>query len=480
MESKYDKIKNFDMTLAECRLVLESIGGLVVVDAKGRIKFFSSDIYKSIEATNSKELPENLIGKPIAEVHPTTKIMKALNEDAKDEIKIYSGSGTLNVTRIIPMIKDGKLEGVVDLDLFANSWDVSVFYQRIQEMKQKGKINLPETVEQMEEQNSKIAGFKYTIADIVGKSHQMEKLREDIYKLVESTSTVLIYGETGTGKEIVAHAIHGLGGRQVFPFMEVNCAAIPESLFESEFFGYEEGSFTGATKGGKAGIFEQADHGTIFFDEIDQIPYNMQPKLLRALQEHEISRIGSKKVPVDVRIIAATNKDLRSMILNKKFREDLYYRLNVVTIQIPPLREHKEDIPNLVEHRIEYLNKVLNRSIKGITKEAMSLLCQYDWPGNVRELFNIIERSINLCEEDLISADYFGELLLDIHKGNQMFSNDEVHGTLDSIMAFVEKDSIIKALAVCGKNKTQAAKLLGISRTALHHKITKHKIENHK
>lgn len=203
----------------------------------------------------------------------------------------------------------------------------------------------------------------------------IQSLKNDIYKLAESSSTVLITGETGTGKEIVAHAIHSIGGRQLHPFFEINCAAIPESLFESELFGYEEGAFTGAVKRGRPGIFEQANHGTIFLDEVDQIPYNMQPKLLRVLQENEVIRIGGKKTSIDVRIIASTNKDLKAMVLNKQFREDLYYRLNVINIKTPALREHKEDIGCLARHRIQDLNEAMERNIKGISEKALIFHC---------------------------------------------------------------------------------------------------------
>lgn len=475
MEARYDKIKNFDMDLDECKKTLESIGGLIIVDNEGYIKFFSKDIMAVIERINAKELPDSLIGKHISEIHPTSKITKLLKETFEERIVTYKMSGWLNVTRILPVMDQEKRIGIVDLDLFRNNWEISKFLQQIESMEVEESLKLPETSKEMEEQRSRIRHKKYSIADLKGDSYLIQNLKNDIYKLVESSSTVLITGETGTGKEIVAHAIHSIGGRQLHPFFEINCAAIPESLFESELFGYEEGAFTGAVKGGKPGVFEQANHGTIFLDEVDQIPYNMQPKLLRVLQENEVTRIGGKKMPIDVRIIASTNKDLKAMVLNKQFREDLYYRLNVINIKTPALRDHKEDIGCLVQHRIDGLNKTMDRNVRGISEKALKLLQQYDWPGNIRELFNVIERGVNMCEESELDVGDFRDIFYEIQKSEAAQSDAGV-STLDEIMQFTEKENIVKALRLCDNNKTKAAEILGISRTALHHKIRKHNL----
>jgi transcriptional regulator with PAS, ATPase and Fis domain len=360
--------------------------------------------------------------------------------------------------------------------LFKNNLDVSRFVQQIDAMKEQDQLVLPKTDAEMEDQLRKTRYRKYTISDLKGESYLIQNLKNDIYKLVESSSTVLITGETGTGKEIVAHAIHSIGGRQLYPFYEINCAAIPESLFESELFGYEEGAFTGAAKGGRQGMFERANHGTLFLDEVDQIPYNMQPKLLRVLQENEIIRIGGKKTKIDVRIIASTNKDLKAMVLNKQFREDLYYRLNVVNIKTPPLREHKEDISLLVNQRIKELNSLMGRNIKGITNDAIQLLEQYDWPGNIRERFNVVERRMNMCDTNMLDVNDFRDIFFEVQKAGASESDIKVT-TLNDILLFTEKENIVKALRLCDNNKTKAAEMLGISRTALHHKITRHKID---
>lgn len=476
MKKEYDTVKNFDMNIDECRAVLDSIGGLIIVDEKGCIKFFSRDLINVIERVNSKKLPDSIVGKHISDIHPTSKIIKLIGEDFDDKVETYKISGQLNVTRMIPIFSGDKKIGIADLDLFKNNWEISKFLQQIELLKETDSLVLPRTNAEMKAQLEKTRYRKYTMSDLKGDSYLIHNLKNDIYKLVESSSTVLITGETGTGKEIVAHAIHSIGGRQLHPFYEINCAAIPESLFESELFGYEEGAFTGASKGGKKGIFERANHGTLFLDEVDQIPYNMQPKLLRALQENEVLRIGGKKIKVDVRIIASTNKDLKTMVLNKQFREDLYYRLNVVNIKTPPLREHKEDIELLVNQRIAELNRIIGRNVKGITKEALELLEQYSWPGNVRELYNVVERSVNMCDSNMLDVNDFRDIFFEEQK-NESSKGDIKAATLNEVLLFTEKENITKALKLCDNNKTKAAEMLGVSRTALHHKIKRHNIK---
>lgn len=475
MEKGFKNIKNFDMSLKECKAALESIGGLIIVDNNGYIKFFSKDIIETIKRINSKNLPDTLVGKHISEIHPTSKLIKIVKEPVEEKIVTYNISGQLNVARILPMIDNDTKLGVIDLDIFKDNWEIAKFIMQIESMKKQESLVLPEDTNEMKEQLTKTRQKKYTIDNLKGNSYLIRNLKNDIYKLVESSSTVLINGETGTGKEIVAHAIHSIGGRQLHPFFEINCAAIPESLFESELFGYEEGAFTGAVKGGKAGVFEQANHGTLFLDEIDQIPYNMQPKLLRVLQENEVTRIGGSKSKIDVRIIASTNKDLKCMVLNKLFREDLYYRLNVVNIKTPPLREHKEDIPLLVYDKINDLNKSMDRNIKGISDEALKLLEQYDWPGNVRELNNVVERSVNMCESNMLGVNDFKDIFCEVQKSESSKGDIRV-STLNEILEFTEKENIIKALNLCDNNKTKASEILGISRTSLHHKIRKYNI----
>ncbi|HRU41034.1 MAG TPA: sigma 54-interacting transcriptional regulator, partial [Candidatus Diapherotrites archaeon] len=243
---------------------------------------------------------------------------------------------------------------------------------------------------------------KYDFSSIIGKSKQITETKEIAKKLAKSNSTLLLTGESGNGKELFAHAIHKASNKQQGPFVAVNFAALPENLLESELFGYEEGAFTGAKKGGHAGLFEQAHNGTIFLDEIGDASLRIQARLLRVLQEKEVMRVGGTKIlPIDVRIIAATNKNLEVLVQEEKFREDLYYRLNVLPIRIPPLRERKEDIPLLIE-------KILEKFLKGnemiISSEAMDILMEYDWPGNIRELENTIEYLYNIVGNGVVKS----------------------------------------------------------------------------
>lgn len=243
------------------------------------------------------------------------------------------------------------------------------------------------------------------ISDFVAESSAMHKFVKVIPRVAKSNSSVLILGETGVGKERLAHVLHRESPRKDGPFIAVHCGALPESLLESELFGHEQGAFTGATKA-RRGCFELAHQGTIFLDEIGEMPLHLQSKLLRVLENHEIRRVGSEKaVIVDVRVMAATNRDLEEEAKTKQFRRDLYYRLNVVSLTIPPLRKRVEDIPELVDSYIDYLGPRIGCPISGITEEALEALSQYSWPGNVRELINIIERAMLLCEDDVITID---------------------------------------------------------------------------
>ncbi|MBP1927415.1 PAS domain S-box-containing protein [Sedimentibacter acidaminivorans] len=325
-------------------------------------------------------------------------------------------------------------------------------------------------------------GAKYSLEDIIGKSDAIKKLKEQIYQAGSSDSTVLISGETGTGKEIVAHSIHSCSLRNIFPFVKVNCSAIPPSLMESEFFGYEEGTFTGAKKGGRRGKFEKAHLGSIFLDEINQLDLSMQPKLLRVLQEKEIERLGSSEsISIDSRVIAATNVSLEEMIKNNKFREDLYYRLNIINIFIPSIRDRSEDIPLLANNIISKLNIKMGREIEGISREALEYLKQRNWPGNVRELQNIIERAINVSwKNELNLEDFKKEEKLEAERPRDIkreeFTYNDIDKPLTERKRSLEKEAILKTLKSCNNNKSKTAKVLGISRTLLYQKLEKYKI----
>ncbi len=311
---------------------------------------------------------------------------------------------------------------------------------------------------------------------IIGASPQMAEIFKIIEKVADTPSTVLITGESGTGKELIATALHEGSSRRDKPLIKINCAAIPKDLMESELFGYERGAFTGAVTS-KPGRFELADGGTLFLDEIAEIPVEMQVKLLRALQESEFERVGGiKTVRVDVRLIAATNRDLKAEIEAGRFRKDLYYRLNVVPIVLPPLRERKSDIPMLAQHFIDKYNRKLNKKIEGISDDALALLQAYPWPGNIRELENLMERVLLFADGPQITTRDLPEPV----KSGSVPADDKkdvppAEGSLKDIVrqksAELEKDLIQKALAETGGNVTRAAKLLQISRKSLQTKM---------
>lgn len=315
------------------------------------------------------------------------------------------------------------------------------------------------------------------LKDIIGNSAAIERVKKIVLAVSKSNSTVLLMGESGTGKELFARAIKNLSNRRDKSFVAINCAAFPESLIESELFGYEKGSFTGAIAG-KEGLFKEADGGTLFLDEVGELSLSLQAKLLRVLQEGVIRKIGSKKEEkVDVRIIAATNKNLEEMVEKGLFREDLYYRLNVVPIYIPPLRERLEDIPLLVRFFVDKLNKKIGKKISGADLEFLEELMKYSWPGNVRELQNVIERGMNLCEGNILTVQ---NLILDF-KSN-MKTNSSKNGLstefkLREVVEAAEKEAIIKAIEK-HKSLRQAAKALGISHTALINKVNKYKLRD--
>lgn len=319
---------------------------------------------------------------------------------------------------------------------------------------------------------------------IVGKSPPMLNIYKQIGKVAPTDAPVLIKGESGTGKELIARAIYHYSNRSTKPFLAINCSAIPEHLLESELFGYEKGAFTSADFR-RIGKFEQCSGGTIFLDEIGDMPLTLQAKLLRVLQDGSFQRLGStEEIKTDVRIIAATNKDLEYMVKNNLFREDLYYRINVVTIDVPPLRERKEDTKELVHYFIQKHNKKLGKTIKGITADALKKVKEYSWPGNVRELENVIQRAMVFCNSDYLSIEYCEGLRTQNLSRNSCASLEEAiqnvveiafkdgcHERFQDIVSMIERSMIQKALELTKGNQVHAARLLGISRNTLRKKL---------
>ncbi len=344
--------------------------------------------------------------------------------------------------------------------------------ERMQERKELARISEENIYlrDELEEQ------FNY--GEIIGKSKAMQDVYRTIEKVAATDSSVLIYGESGTGKELVARAIHKLSPRKEKPFIRVNCGALVETLLESELFGHEKGAFTGALKQ-KKGRFELAHQGSIFLDEIGDISTNMQLKLLRVLQEKEFERVGSEEtILVDVRILTATNKNLSELVQQGKFREDLFYRLHIIPIYLPPLWERKEDIPLLARHFIKKLTAEMNKPAKGITEAAIEKLLNYHWPGNIRELENAIERAIVLSDKAVIDA---ADLPILQSTGSDRLPNDILDRfrlNLNDTLAAIEKQLIEKAMNETQGNKNQAAKLLGIGTSLLYYKLEKYKINS--
>ncbi len=330
--------------------------------------------------------------------------------------------------------------------------------------------NLREENRQLKEE----LGRKYRWDNIVGRSPGMQQIFATVMRVAPSRATVLLAGESGVGKDLIARAIHFHSPRKDRPFVKINCTALPENLMESELFGYEKGAFTGANIS-KPGKFELADTGTVMLDEIGDVPANIQIKLLRVLQEREFERLGSNKTQhIDVRVIAATNKDLRAALEDGTFREDLYYRLNVVPIEILPLRERKEDIPYLARHFVEKLAPDTGGRVTGITDAAIDKLLGYSWPGNVRELENVIERSIVMASGEKLDA---ADIRLDMNLRPRHAAGEPGLPEGMSLDAY-EQEIIKNALKQADGNKSQAARILGLTRNALRYRLTQMGIES--
>jgi two-component system response regulator AtoC len=317
---------------------------------------------------------------------------------------------------------------------------------------------------------------EYSFTNIISKNEKMQKIFDVIKKVAQYKSTILITGESGTGKELVARALHYNSNRTQRPFIPVNCGAIPENLLESELFGHAKGAFTDAIRT-KKGLFEEADGGTLFLDEIGELPLQLQVKLLRVLQDGEIRRVGeSKSIQVDVRIVTATVKDLAKEVNEGRFREDLFYRLNVLPIHIPPLRERKEDIPLLISHFIKKYSQSMSKNVLGINPKALEAMMNYIWYGNVRELENTVERAIVLTDGDHIELDDLPPEVRDFHDGIQLEPLGEEGYSIKKGSKYLETNLIKKALRKTKGNHTQAAKLLEISHRALLYKIKEYEI----
>jgi transcriptional regulator with PAS, ATPase and Fis domain len=318
-------------------------------------------------------------------------------------------------------------------------------------------------------------GGRYDFANVIAVSPPMREVLDTVKRVAANRATVLLQGESGVGKDLIARAIHYQSSRRAAPFVKISCTAIPENLMESELFGYEKGAFTGALVS-KPGRFADADTGTVFLDEIGDVPLSIQVKLLRVIQEREFEPLGSNKTRlIDVRVIAATNTDLRQAIQQGRFREDLYYRLNVVPILIPPLRQRREDIPSLAERFVKKFSGEFGSAVSAISKSAMDVLVNYTWPGNVRQLENVLERSILLCERSVLEAQ---DVRLDSSPPPSISPSDVPFVPDGMTLDQFEQAILREALRRAAGNKSQAARLLGLTRNALRYRLTQMGIES--
>ncbi len=410
--------------------------------------------------------PETAMGRPVTEMVKETRLHPMRRTGRPHEAEIDRINGRETVIMRYPIRKDGKIFGYVCKVIFKDVSQLVSLAEKIHA------LNRELTYYKSELERAQ--GARYTIENLIGNSPVMARLKDVVRRIAQGPSTVLISGESGTGKELMAHALHSGSPRRFGQFVKVNCAAVPESLLESELFGYRDGAFTGARRGGKIGKFEQANGGTIFLDEIGDMPVSMQSKLLRVLQEKEIERLGENLPrPVDVRVVAATNRSLEDLISEGRFRQDLYYRLNVVSLTIPPLRDRMEDIEELAMHFINKYNVEFGLNVQDLDKEVWNLFHGYSWPGNVRELENTIERAFNMVDGQYICLSHLPQYLQKLGKGARRSPAEK---GLPALLDRVEKEAIMEALAASGGNKMRAAKLLGISRAWLYKKMKQYGI----
>ena len=434
------------------------LNGILITDPDGYVIFFS-DTYGKFLGMDPKEK----IGKHCTEVIENTRMHIVAQTGIPEINNPHRIMGRDMVVQRLPIWIDGKLVAVFGQVMFEDVKDVSVLANKLSLLESK--------VELFQKELVNLRSSRYSINNIHGKSKIIMELKRLALKAAAANSTVLLMGESGTGKELFAHAIHDASMRRLNPFIRINCAAIPKDLLEAELFGYEPGAFTGASRV-KPGKFELAHRGTLFLDEISELPLEMQPKLLRVLEDKEVERLGGTRITkCDFRLIAATNEDLEELVEQGRFREDLYYRLNVIPLKIPPLRERKGDISILAENILETLATDLGKSITKISDDVLKTFENYNWPGNIRELSNILERTLYSIEglEDTIRISHLPILFQrQCDKSLKLQTS-----SWRNIKEVSEKEALLQALRTTNNNKQKAAQLLGIHRTALYKKMKK-------
>ncbi len=440
------------------RRIFDSIyNGCIVTDADGYVTHFNKPYGRFLGLEPSVQ-----IGKHATEVIENTRMHIVAKTGKAEFNQSHRIKGQDMVVQRIPIKKNGKVVAVFGQVMFKDVKDVRKLAEELSLLESK--------VELYEKELLSLRSTRYTLNSIMARSNIMMALKNEALKAAATQYPVLISGESGTGKELFAQAIHHASPRKVYPFVRINCSAIPKDLLESELFGYDKGAFTGAKAAGKPGKFELAHRGTIFLDEIGDLPLQMQPKLLRVLEEKEFERVGGTTIiRSDFRLISATNQNLEAMLADRRFRKDLFYRLNVIPLHIPPLRERKEDILPLCQHMLNEMTTEAAMPEIGMDKEAETALLNHHWPGNVRELMNVLERVLSSLEGDTISL---LDLPFYLHGGSKKGVPN--HGNLRAVQSGAEKDAIGHALRAARYNKAKAARMLGIHRTLLYKKMKRY------
>ena len=451
---------------------LETFPNFVVVDNKERIVYLNQGYARLLGTT-----VQDAVGRPVMEIIPDTRLHYVLRsgvEETGSLITLFDHTVGQNVTFVcnrIPIRRNGKIVGAVAATTIRDLLDVSRINEEIKTVCAENRRYKAE----LEHMKSALNPLN----QVIGQSPAVYQLKESIVDYADSNLTIVFTGETGVGKEVFAQAVHKLS-RPGAPYVKLNCAAIPAELLESELFGYADGAFTGASKGGKKGKFQLADHGTLLLDEVGEMSLDLQSKLLRVLQEKEVEQVGgTEPIKIDVRILCATNQNLEKLVLEGRFREDLYYRINVVELHIPSLRERQEDIPLLCTHFIEKVNTENGYAITGVDQDVLKLFQNYDWPGNIRELEHVIQRAAVRCRVGNISlryVDFLSDKVRRINRPDKESLKPVTDRSLRDHTEEAERNGIIQALEQCNGNKTKAANMLGIDRTRLYHKLRKYQL----
>ncbi|SIS60445.1 sigma-54 interaction domain-containing protein [Salimicrobium flavidum] len=428
----------------------------VIVDEKGVITYLNQGYAGFLDIDRKLA-----VGRHVTEIIENSRMHIVVETGQEEVADLQYIRGDYMIANRIPLWADGRLVGALGMVLFRDTDEWKIMNSNVKEL-------LLELESYRRKFNQK-TGAVYSLHDIISHSPKMMDVKETVKKTATGDVSVLLRGESGTGKELFAHSLHNLSERSMNTFVKVNCAAIPEQLFEAELFGYVEGAFTGAKKGGKEGKFQLADGGTLFLDEIGDMPLHAQVKILRALQEGEVEALGAESTQtVNVRVVAATNQPLEELIKEQKFREDLYYRINVISIDIPPLRERPEDIRLLARYMLTKADKNTGKRIHGISEAVFEVLEGYMWPGNIRELENTIESAVQLTEGENIEIRNIPSHI----RSSSLVKQEDLKGILER----VEKETIEQTLGRTEGDKVEAARRLGIGKTSLYEKAKKYGI----